>query len=70
MEITVLVVAVGEPTTATVNSLKVLILALSVTFIVKVKFPAVVGMPEIIPVLISNCKPSGSEPVDTSQLYC
>ena len=42
--------------------------ALSVTFTVKLAVPAVVGVPEMVP-LVLRLSPAGSEPVDTVHVY-
>jgi hypothetical protein len=41
----------------------------SVTIAVKLNVPAVVGVPEIVPLAAANVKPAGSVPVLTLQLY-
>ena len=42
--------------------------ALSVALTVKLEVPAVVGVPEMVPLAL-RFSPAGSEPVDTDQVY-
>ena len=41
----------------------------SVTWALKVKVPAVVGVPEMAPVLLLRVRPGGKEPLAIDQLY-
>jgi hypothetical protein len=69
IELTGLVVAVGDPSTAIVNSFNVKSLVLSETLIVKVKLPALVGVPERTPAAGFRFRPGGSDPAVTSHVY-
>jgi hypothetical protein len=51
------------------RALVAVLLALSVTITVKLKVPAVVGVPEIIPVDVPSVRPFGRAPAVIDQVY-
>ena len=63
------VVMVSPATTVIVNALVACTLAASVTCAVKLKLPALVGIPVMAPLVASNVRPAGKEPDVMDQRY-